>query len=508
MSDTGSTISAESSESAQQTTTGSARVVKVAVVGTGLAGLVSAYYLATASNARVQYSVHLFDESSTIGFDSSSVTATDADGVSRRIDVPMRSFAGGYYSRVVSLYKSLGLQFHDAKFTYSFSELEQEYGDAKTYFLHGGRAGIFRQGGRPSRQGRLRWACDLIAVTFWYIYFSIIAAFARPKGGVSFENDIIPRHVHNKKRFGSEEVKKEYGTMNTDDESSVEDENRHIESLQEFARRWHIPTWFVNRFVVALFCAMSTCDAETILSAPAADIIDYKRKTFRKPHYLLSSNSMSAVSALTAPIAKENIHLGVAVKAMLSEGTTWTIRTVEEDYNHFSHVILATPPSRTAELHRPLVPVLRNVKANSVRVLVHTDDRVLNFLESDDIRDLNLLKTSTGTEATHVLFPGVYQTTSPASLNGEPGEDYGGRIAEDKVVSESVFERVVRTNGLVAAVGKMRRRQGRHNVWVVGSWMWDGLVLLEGCVASAEAVCAGIRRKCGDQPVPLPKGIV
>ncbi|KAK9351700.1 hypothetical protein V1523DRAFT_416042 [Lipomyces doorenjongii] len=507
MSDGASTISAESSESSQDAMT-SARVVKVAVVGTGLAGLASAYYLATARNSGVQYKVHLFDENSNIGFDSSSVTATDLDGISRRIDVPMRSFAGGYYRRIISLYKSLGLEFHDAKFSYSFSEMEEESGDAKTYFLYGGRAGAFRQGGRPSRQASLRWMWDLVAVAFWYIYFTIIAAFSTPKGGVSFENEITPPQARHQKRFGSEEAQKKYGTLNTDDESSVEDDNREIESLQEFFRRWHIPAWFMHRFVVMLFSAMSTCNSETILNAPAADVIDYKRKSFGKPHYVLSHNSRSAVAALTAPLPKENIHLGVAVKAMLSEGTSWTIRTVEDDYHHFSHVILATAPSRIAELHRPLLPVFRHVKANSVRVVVHTDDRVLNFLESNDIRDLNLLKTSTGTEATHVLFPGIYQTTSPAPINGDCGEDYGGRIAKDKVVSESVFERVLRTNGLVNAVDKMRRRQGRHNVWVAGSWMWDGLVLLEGCVASAEAVCEGIRQKSEDLRVPLPKGIV
>ncbi|KAK9485831.1 hypothetical protein V1527DRAFT_496399 [Lipomyces starkeyi] len=507
MSDSASTISGESSESSEGAMT-SARVVKVAVVGTGLAGLASAYYLAIASSSRVQYKVHLFDESSTIGFDSSSITAKDIDGVSRRIDVPMRSFAGGYYKRIIGLYRSLGLEFHDAKFTYSFSELKEESGDAKTYFLYGGRAGAFRRGGRPSRQGLLSWMWNLVAVAFWYIYFTIIAAFSMPKGGVSFENEVIPPQAQHKKRFGSEEAQKKYGTLNTDDEGLVEDGNREIESLQEFSRRWHIPAWFMDRFVVLLFSAMSTCDAETILNAPAADVIDYKRKSFGKPHYVLSNNSRSAVAALTAPLPKENIHLGVAVKAMLSEGTTWTIRTVADDYHHFSHVILATAPSRVAELHRPLMPVFRHVKANSVRVVVHTDDRVLNFLESDDIRDLNLLRTSIGTETTHVLFPGIYQTTSPAPLNGDCGEDYGGRIAKDKVVSECVFERVVRTNGLVDAVDQMRRRQGRHNVWVAGSWMWDGLVLLEGCVASAEAICEGIRRKSEDQRVPLPKGIV
>ena len=35
-------------------------------------------------------------------------------------------------------------------------------------------------------------------------------------------------------------------------------------------------------------------------------------------------------------------------------------------------------------------------------------------------------------------------------------------------------------------------RNGDDNVWVVGGWCWDGMVLLEGCVISAMRVAGSL----------------
>ncbi|KAK7203273.1 hypothetical protein BZA70DRAFT_73735 [Myxozyma melibiosi] len=499
-------------------------VIKVAVIGTGLAGLVSAYRLATSNSGSVEFEVHLFDESPVIGFDASSISVTDSDGVERRVDVPMRSFAGGYYTRVIALYRSLGLQFHNAKFSYSFSEVSNDVKSergAETYYMHGGQKQLIKKSGRPVEKGRVAYYASLVAVLFWYIYFTLVAAFSRPKGGLTFENEARldhsrrarywymtdPDDVLNERSGGSgfksrNLFRKEniYGSMETGDEDEVMI-GTGVETLREYVARWHFPRWFVDRFMTPLFCAMSTCTVDTIMDAPAADVIDYKRTTFMKPHYLLSKNSRSAVDALTACLNPDNIHLGMAVKSMLSEGSTWTIRTGDRDYNHFVHVIIATPPSVARELHPPLEKIFKDVKSEYVRVLVHTDSRVLDYMNPKDIRDLNLIRTADRAEATHVLFPGVYQTTSPTTLCSYPDQpesaDFGGRIAPEKIVKESRFERVVRSAELVQAIEKMRKHQGRHNVWVTGSWMWQGLVLLEGCVASADYVTERIKTKSG-----------
>lgn len=35
-------------------------------------------------------------------------------------------------------------------------------------------------------------------------------------------------------------------------------------------------------------------------------------------------------------------------------------------------------------------------------------------------------------------------------------------------------------------------RNGDGNVWLVGAWCWDGMVLLEGCVVSAMRVASDL----------------
>lgn len=101
------------------------RTVKVAVIGSGLAGLTAAYLLTKPrADDLVYFEVHLFEKASTIGMGASSVSVPLPDsGDSWSVDVPMRSFQGGYYPQLIALYKSLGVAFRKADFSYSFSFL-------------------------------------------------------------------------------------------------------------------------------------------------------------------------------------------------------------------------------------------------------------------------------------------------------------------------------------------------------------------------------------------------
>ncbi|KAK7688299.1 hypothetical protein QCA50_008670 [Cerrena zonata] len=101
------------------------RTVKVAVVGSGLAGLTAAYRLSKVKRLDdVEFEVHLFEKASSLGMDSRSVSL-DLPGCEEeyRVDVPMRSFQGGYYPQLIALYKHLGVKFRTTDFSYSFSTL-------------------------------------------------------------------------------------------------------------------------------------------------------------------------------------------------------------------------------------------------------------------------------------------------------------------------------------------------------------------------------------------------
>ncbi|KAG9100834.1 hypothetical protein FS749_012553 [Ceratobasidium sp. UAMH 11750] len=79
------------------------RVVKVAVIGSGLAGLSAAYLLAKSRSegSDVEFDIHIFEKSSVLGMDAESLTVrvSGPSGQEKdeeiRVDVPMRSIQGG-----------------------------------------------------------------------------------------------------------------------------------------------------------------------------------------------------------------------------------------------------------------------------------------------------------------------------------------------------------------------------------------------------------------------------
>jgi len=69
--------------------------LRVAIVGSGLAGLATAYFLQPRDErTRNMIHIELFERNRVLGMDSESVTVQQ-DGQPRRIDVPMRAFSKG-----------------------------------------------------------------------------------------------------------------------------------------------------------------------------------------------------------------------------------------------------------------------------------------------------------------------------------------------------------------------------------------------------------------------------
>ncbi|KAJ2399096.1 hypothetical protein GGI23_002858, partial [Coemansia sp. RSA 2559] len=72
---------------------------RVAVVGSGLAGLTTAHFLQQSG-----CTVELFEKSESVGMDMGSLTV---EGV--RVDVPFRVFTPDYYPYLYRMYRHLGV---------------------------------------------------------------------------------------------------------------------------------------------------------------------------------------------------------------------------------------------------------------------------------------------------------------------------------------------------------------------------------------------------------------
>ncbi|GAA5876574.1 hypothetical protein JCM1840_000813 [Sporobolomyces johnsonii] len=105
------------------------RPPRIAIIGTGLAGLTAAHLLATLHPQdnhanELELELDLFERSEQLGMDSSSISVKTGKG-SFRVDVPMRSINGGSHARVKKLYDHLHVPLVKNEFSYSFSRLSR-----------------------------------------------------------------------------------------------------------------------------------------------------------------------------------------------------------------------------------------------------------------------------------------------------------------------------------------------------------------------------------------------
>ncbi|PPQ67386.1 hypothetical protein CVT25_005965 [Psilocybe cyanescens] len=487
----------------------SGRTVKVAVIGTGLAGLTAAYLLAKACEGdQVNF------EAPTVGMDSASISLASYDSSSEdewRVDVPMRSFQGGYYKNMIALYQSIGVKFRQADFSYSFSSLR-----------------FSSKLGRRDRK---------ITTTMIYNGSSGRAGVSKPAA------------------LGNADKQDEWASQATPQST--------LSSWLGLDAAW---TDYIHSTLIPLLSAVCTAPAEDIMNHPMEEFLDYVWLTFGTHHYVVVDGVRDVVSRLTTGV--QNLHLSSTIISMQADendarcvSISCLVNGQTKDYSGFHHIVLATQASGAVPI---LSKYLQSLPAHSIQratvekqidclkafdyrkaiVINHTDGSLLPD-NSKDARDLNLISLSydpstqsyqnqksktlddlcvapSYTMATHILpmpkgyphnAPRVFQTTNPI-------------VAPDKesLLSVSKLERAIVTNKSKSALGllcvqdskkwwqcsyqgktrlgelqgnSMISKESNPGIWICGSYAHLGIPLLEGCVVSARNVGEGILRKEG-----------
>ncbi|KAH9864180.1 hypothetical protein J1614_010114 [Plenodomus biglobosus] len=430
---------------------------RVAVVGSGLAGLLSAHLLAR--DARQRYAVKIFESGSTFSLDAASVSIPNAtNSSSDRVDLPMRAFAGGYYHHLRALYDYLGIRYHSQPFLFDFATSTSGTATAdsprdSSYFVHASNLHQFAP--RPAAVGRVRYTVEIACLVVSYVWFLLCCLFVPSRGG---------------------------------------------ETLQQYLHRTRMPQHFVSSYLLPLMSSVTTCPHTALLCFPASDIIGYKRGTNGAPHFCVSQGVGQVQSRLAQDIPFQ-LHATITVVKPCEKGVklSWTQGSgadCETHTDYFDTVILAVAPDVVGQIFQPLQHHMSQIPTAVVESIVHTDRRVLG--RADPRRtgrpetQLIHLHTSTGavrkTESHHVQPCGAIVTTCPFSP-----------IESARVIHASKFTRVLRSpksQQLVNALFNSHLGQcddksislwknGDDNVWLAGGWCWDGMVLLEGCVVSA-----------------------
>ncbi|KGO68413.1 hypothetical protein PITC_070380 [Penicillium italicum] len=437
----------------------------VAVIGTGMAGLVVAYMLR--KDPRGRFDVEVFEKQDKLSLDSASynLTTQDAgDAKSERLDLPMRTFADGYYESLKRMYDYFGISYGSLRFIYSLSTLPKNATTpVSPYYIHSSN----NHNVPPLRPEGLSWTGWLIEVCYLaicYYWFKACCFFVAPK---------------------------------TLESSGAE------ESLRQYVKRIMLPSYYVKNYFLPVFASVATCSHDELMDFPALDLVGYGRQTFRKKHYTVLGGVQHVEKKLSEDLTYK---LGMKVTAVENIGTKVQVSWTDTRDGHcssrlFDHVVLAVTPDVVGAIFQPLQSAMKAVPTKTVQSVVHRDfSRILDSSKSlwaqvslnpgESVpHPLHMCSDDTATESIHEHPSSALITTYPIAP-----------IDPDKVLYTATFTRVLRSSTSRQIVNQIFSqktsgdnksqlwRNGDGNVWLVGGWCWDGMVLLEGCLASATRV--------------------
>lgn len=378
----------------------------------------------------------------------------------------MRALDEGYHVNLKRMYDFLGIGYTTQKFIYSLSKQSAPDGSKRSYFIHSSSNHQLPPP-RPADQGIVAWGLQLLYVGVCYFWFTLCCFVVKPR---------------------------------TAPESTAD------ETLRSYLKRIRLPVRFTKDYLLPLMSSVTTCPHEALLDFPAQDATQYASRTYRQPHYTVIGGVQEVQGKLAKDIA---VNLQATVKSVAKVGAktqvTWTDSNGQDHISAFDHVVLAVTPNVVAQIYEPLREMMNMIPVISGESVIHRDTSAIAdcsvalnrfFSKRPKARDtVQIMHINTGassTESTHQQA-NVFVTNWPLS-----------RLDPDKVMHRAKLMRVLRTpksriiiNNFFPTNSKDQVLHtddqntwlnGNDNVWLVGSWCWDGMVLLEGCVVSAMRV--------------------
>ncbi|KAJ6784510.1 hypothetical protein PWT90_10261 [Aphanocladium album] len=466
----------------------------VAVVGTGLAGLTTAYLLN--SDAEKRYQVTLFEQSQLLSFAGASVAVKNAkEDMVEQIDLPMRASAGGYYDNLMRMYHFIGIPLHPIRFLFTFAKATTSNASPKTipltpdtagsatgaYFVHASNLHRLLPP-RPGNRSLLPYIFEIAYLTICHFWFSVACFVVTPHTGAAAP--------------GGE-----------------------CEDLREYLQRIWLPRRYITHYLLPLMSSVSTCSHAEILRFPASDIVNYKRHSTGQQHYAVCGGAEQVQRKLSAGV--EDIRLATRVLSVEPVGDKVVLRFQTEGSEAteqtFDRLVLAVSPDVAGRLYSPVENFLKEIPTVYAESSVLTHDvlthSVVGYGGQGEgalscahhssggkmpAQVLTLRTLFTGddskTETMHAMPSGVVVSTCPfVSETGKGTLHSAGFIRTLRSKhSRSIVQAFMREAESTTA-GKDRDEtatwvNGQDNVWLAGAWCWDGMVLLEGCVASAMRV--------------------
>lgn len=432
-------------------------------------------------------------QNDSLSFDAASVAVKNHQtGGIERVDLPMRASAGGFYANLNRMYHHFGIPIHPVRFLFVFAKGLRPNLDTTApqpapscpseaaaavpggYFIHASNHHQLRPP-RPSSYGLLRYLLEVAFLIVCHFWFTACCFLVRP----------VP-----------------------------------TENFSSYLDRIWIPRRYITHYILPLLSSVNTCTHTQLLTFPAGDLVSYITKSYNQPHYSVCGGVRQVQKRLAQGIEDVRTQcrvMGIALDPDSSRPVVWWRAADGEVHNEvFDRVVLAVSPDVAARIFPRLQAVLARIPTTTVEtsvVVAPGDPEGRYSVVSEEEEDKEgaalgcmhhggaavdaesapaqviTLRTqfsgkTTRTEAVHALPSGVVVQTCPLDAAG-------GELKRTLKAAE--FTRALRTPRSRAIVEALMGRgnfdvgwvNGQDNVWLAGSWCWDGLVLLEGCIVSA-----------------------
>lgn len=379
----------------------------------------------------------------------------------------MRAFANGYYKSLKRMYDYFGVYYDSSRFIYTLSSTPRTMGDKiRPYFIHSSNNHQVPPL-KPEGSSWGSWLLELCYLFVCYYWFTVCCFLVKPKAAEGSDAD---------------------------------------ETFSQYLERIGLPRYYIKYYLLPLMSSVTTCPHDALLKFPAIDVVTYEKGTFRQPHYTIEGGVRKIQAKLSG---HQNVRFLSTVTEVRNIGAKVKVVWKDEDTGHlhstfFDHVIMAVTPDVIGSIFLPLRKEMATIPTVQVPSVVHFDSARLpdssqsarKSLSRDRLgkisQPIHMCSNTNTTESTHEHPSSVFISTSPILP-----------IHPAKILHSVTFTRVLRTTesrqslrrifdarklGYDSEKAEHCWQNGNGNVWLVGGWCWDGMVMLEGCVISAMRV--------------------
>ena len=426
--------------------------MKIAIIGSGIAGLASAFRLSQDSANQVT----LIERGCRLGLSAQTLQWQPLQPGRPGMDVlagdvPSRMFNQAQWPQLARLYRQAGVDSVIVDSAQSFSRLDQ------------------------AAMGK--------------------STTVPPQSYLNLNDALRPSISTKLLGSGSRELIREAARLRSQGQADLRHGIDLAETLDAYLRRHRFSDAFRLRFLYpTLSSTVCTCSFQSLDRYPALVILmALARLTGSEPLRRLKFSARDVADRLTDAV--QDVRLDCTVQQVEESGQGVEIRFANAAAESFDRVIVATQANTASRLVEKIPDdvqeCLAAIQYEDVHVVVHEDDRLMPK-RAKQWATFNMTSSSDWQQAMCTVWMNRFHDDWPPA---KPlFQTINPIVQAENVIAESVLQRPVVTSTSQEAIERIKRIQASNNAKILfaGSWADCGIPLLESGVASAWTACEAL----------------